>query len=336
MLPMRRASGTRLCEPDRRQAVAAAVLPGSHPFEVAVACEVFGLERPELGVEWYRFSVCTVGDTADLGSFTISSPHRIDELAAADTVIVPACDPEHGPPAVLTEALRAAYERGARVVSYCSGAFALAAAGILDGRAATTHWMYASRLARQHPRIDLRPDVLYVDDGQVLTSAGTSAAIDLSLHIVRRDYGAEIANAVARRMVIPPHRDGGQAQFVDRPVPRPDEGDTLGPTLDWVIARLHEPITIEQMSAHALMSTRTFMRRFRAATGTTPLRWLLQQRLQQARWLLESTDHPVERIAHAAGFGSAANLRVYFQRHLSTTPSAYRRTFRAREGARAG
>lgn len=310
--------------------MAALALPGNHPFELSVACEVFGLPRPELGVEWYEFRVCSPGDEpVDLGCFHLVTPWRLDALAGADTVVVPALSTDAQPSPELLDALRTAYERGARMVSYCSGAFVLAAAGVLDGHQATTHWMYAERLARQYPNVDVRPDVLYVDDGQVLTSAGTSAAIDVSLHMVRCDFGSEITNAVARRMVVPPHRDGGQAQYVEQPVPPADTTYTLGATLDWIVDHLDEPLTVEQMAAHAMMSTRTFMRRFRAVTGTTPLRWLLQQRIGHARRLLEDTDASVERVAQSCGFGSAANLRVHFQRALSTAPADYRRAFRA-------
>lgn len=312
----------------QHQVVAVAV-PGNHAFELGVACEVFGLARPELGVPWYGFRVCAAGPAIDQGGFTIDTPHGLDVLDDADTVIVPVCNPADGPPPGLPDALARAYARGARIVSYCSGAFALAAAGVLDGHSATTHWMYAARLAREYPLVKVLPDVLYVDDGQVLTSAGTSAGIDLSLHIVRADYGSEIANAVARRMVVPPHRDGGQAQYVDQPVTTGREMYSLGPTLDWVVDNLAEPLTVEQMAAHAMTSTRTFMRRFRAATGTTPLQWLSQQRIRRARHLLESTDTPVDRVAQECGFGSAANLRVHFQRTVATTPTAYRRTFTA-------
>jgi AraC family transcriptional regulator, transcriptional activator FtrA len=315
--------------PRERHTVAVAVAAGNHPFEPAVACEVFGLERPELDTPWYRFVVCAEDGRVDLGCFTLETPHGFDELAAADTVIVPACPPEQGPSPALVDALRTADARGARLVSYCSGAFALAAAGALDGHRATTHWLYADRLAAQYPAISVLPDVLYVDDGRVLTSAGTSAAIDLSLYIVRLDYGSKIANAVARRMVVPPHRDGGQAQFLDKPVPETADPNGLAPTLDWMVDNLDQPLTIEQMAEHALMSTRTFMRRFRAATGMTPQRWLALQRTTHARRLLESTDASIDRVAQAAGFGSAANLRVHFQRTVGTAPTSYRRAFGA-------
>jgi AraC family transcriptional activator FtrA len=306
-----------------------AVGNGTNPFELAVACEVFGLERPELDVEWYRLRVCAVEDSpVHVKNFFLGTEFGLDDLAAADTVIVPNAgrgDDVIAPP--LVDALRVAYERGARMVSYCSGAFALAAAGILDGRRATTHWMYADKLARRYPAVRVVPDVLYVDDGQVMTSAGTAAGIDLSLHIVRRDYGSDVANKVARRMVVPPHRDGGQAQYVDLPVPPVDDTVLLGPTLDWIVDHLAEPLTVDAMAAHAMVSPRTFARRFRAVTGTTPLQWLLLQRVAHARRLLESGDLPIERIADASGLGSAANLRAHFQRVVGTTPTAYRRTF---------
>jgi AraC family transcriptional activator FtrA len=309
--------------------VAAVVVPGSHPFELAVACEVFGMDRPELGVPWYRFIVCAVRPRVDVGAYVLEAPHGLDVLNTADTIVVPACDPDLGAPPELTAALRAAYERGARLVSFCSGAFALAAAGALDGRRVTTHWLHAARLAAEYPDIVVEPDVLYIDSGQVLTSAGTSAGIDLSLYIVRQDYGAEVANAVARRMVVPPHRDGGQAQFLDQPVPEGSDPASLGRTLDWIVDNLDRPLTIEDMAAHALMSTRTFMRRFRAATGTTPLRWLSQQRIAHARRVLESSDVSVDRVAQVSGFGSAANFRVHFARAVGIAPTSYRRAFRA-------
>ncbi|MGQ0824531.1 MAG: helix-turn-helix domain-containing protein [Actinomycetota bacterium] len=313
--------------PTGSHAVVAVALPGDHAFELGIACEVFGLDRPELGVSWYEFRVCAPEGRVDMGGFWLDTPHRLDVLADADTIIVPVAATEAELPAPLVEALAAAHARGARLVSYCSGAFALAAAGALDGRPATTHWMYARRLAERYPAVRVLPDVLYVDDGQVLTSAGTSAGIDLSLHIVRNDYGSAVANAVARRMVVPPHRDGGQAQFVDQPLPA-DAGATLGPTLEWIVHNMAEPLTVEHMAAHALMSTRTFMRRFRAVAGTTPLRFLLQQRVGHARRLLETTAEPVERIAQECGFGTAANLRLHFQRAVATTPTRYRRSFR--------
>jgi AraC family transcriptional regulator, transcriptional activator FtrA len=301
-------------------------------FELGVAHEVFGLDRSELADPWYEFRVVAVGDhpirVVD-GSWSISTPYRLADLADADTIVVPAWASTNGPAdPELLEALRAAHRRGARLISVCSGAFLLAEAGLLDGRRATTHWKYTDELARGYPAIDVDPEVLYVDGGDgVYTSAGTAAGIDLCLHIVRLDHGAEVANAVARRMVVPAHRDGGQAQFVAAPVPDDPDDDTLAPTLDWAIAHLDEPLTVEDLARRALMSPRTFARRFRAATGTTPLQWLLRQRIVHAQHLLEATDLPVELIASRCGFGSATALRVHFRRATGTNPLAYRRTF---------
>jgi transcriptional regulator GlxA family with amidase domain len=310
--------------------VAAVVLDGVHPFELGVACEVFGLDRPELGVPWYRFRVCAAEPPplrTGVG-FLLDTPHTLDHLDDVDTIVFTHWrSPDEPVPSTLIEAVQKAHARGARMLSICSGVFVLAAAGLLDGRPATTHWQYTDDLARLYPNVDVRPDVLYVDDGEVMTSAGTAAGIDLCLHVVRLDYGAEIANAVARRMVVAAHRDGGQAQFVERPV-LPDAGDDgLGQALSWALERLDEPLSIEQLAARASMSPRTFARRFRAAHGTTPYRWLLAQRLLLARRLLETTDRPVERIAEHAGFGTSAALRVHFRRALTTSPLAYRRLF---------
>ncbi|HEX5613834.1 MAG TPA: helix-turn-helix domain-containing protein [Acidimicrobiia bacterium] len=322
----------------RDHTVAVAVGRHSHPFEFSVACEVFGLERPELGVEWYRFQVCaTDPPPLSVGAFTLDTPYGLAELAAADTVIVPAADPHRPAPPATLAALRRAYERGARMVSFCSGAFALAEAGILDGRPVTTHWMHAAELARRYPSLDVHPDVLYVDDGQVLTSAGTAAGIDLALHLVRRDHGAEIANKVARRMVVPPHRDGGQAQFVDAPISRDDDPAALAATLEWALDHLDQALTVEQLAAHALMSGRTFARRFRALTGTTPMQWLAVQRIRHAQRLLETTDWSIDEVARRCGLGTAANLRLHFRRVCATTPTAYRAAFRrGAETSRAG
>jgi AraC family transcriptional activator FtrA len=301
-------------------------------FELSVGHEVFGLDRSELVDPWYEYRVVAVGShpiAVNDGSWTISTPYRLPDLDDADTILIPAWYSKDEPtdPAVL-DALRRAYARGARMISVCSGAFLLAEAGLLDGRRATTHWMYASQLAQRHPEIDVDPEVLYVESGDgIYTSAGTAAGIDLCLHIVRLDHGAEVANAVARRMVVPAHRDGGQSQFVAAPVPDDPDDDMLAPTLDWAVAHLDEPLTVEDLARRALMSPRTFARRFRAATGTTPLQWLLRQRIVHAQQLLESTDLPIELIAHRCGFGSATALRVHFRRATGTSPLAYRRTF---------
>lgn len=306
------------------------LVDGVNPFELAVACEVFGLPRPELGVPWYRFLVCAAedGTIRTSSGFTVHTPHGLGDLGEADTIIVTDWHRIEEPvPVPITEALRQAFARGTRLVSFCSGAFLLAAAGLLDGRRATTHWMWAEELAARHPAIRLEPAVLYVDDGQILTSAGTAAAIDLSLHIVRSDYGQDVANAVARRMVVAPHRDGGQAQYVERRTDAPGGTDPIAPVLAWASERLGEPLTIERMATVARMSPRTFARRFRDATGTTPYRWLLGQRLAEAKALLERTELSVELVARDAGFGSATNLRAHFRRSVGTSPSRYRRAF---------
>jgi transcriptional regulator GlxA family with amidase domain len=225
-------------------------------------------------------------------------------------------------------ALQRAFRRGARILTVCTGSFLVAKAGLLDGLPATTHWMYAAELSEQFPTLDVRPDVLYVDAGQILTSAGTAAGIDLCLHVVRQDHGAEVANAVARRMVIPPQRHGGQAQFAEAPVPACPADDPLAAIVDWAMENLDRDLPIEVLAARAAMSPRTFARRFRSATGTTPLQWVLRQRVLLAQRLLETTDEPVERIAQRVGFGSAAVLREHFGRQVRTTPQGYRRAFR--------
>jgi AraC family transcriptional activator FtrA len=302
-----------------------------NPFELAVATEIFGFERPELGVPWYRFLVCGVEPRpirTSIGIF-LTTPYDLSHLAEADTVIVPSSRPGVVPvPDALLDTLRDAYERGARIISFCTGAFLLAAAGLLDGRRVTTHWAWAAELAACYPTVQVDPRVLYIDDGQILTSAGTAAAIDLSLYVVRQDYGAEIAAAVARRMVVPLHRDGGQAQYIETPLSILDEDEPFGATLAWMATHLDENLTIEQMAARAMMSPRTFARRFRATLGTTPYQWLLQQRIVMAQRLLETTDEPIERIAGRCGFSSAATLRLHFQRLLHISPQPYRHAFR--------
>jgi AraC family transcriptional regulator, transcriptional activator FtrA len=314
--------------------VVTVVSPGTNAFELAIACEVFGLERPELDVAWYDFVVAAdvprPRPVVMAGGMSVTPSAGIDMLDRADTVVVPNGDPDGpGCSPLLADALRRAHRRGARLMSYCSGAFSLAEAGLLDGRQATTHWLYAERLLARHPSIDLRPDVLYIDDGDIITSAGTAAGIDASLHLVRKDHGAEIANMVARRMVVPPHRDGGQAQFIAAPVPADAcSNETLARVLDWLLDHLDEPLTVDHMAAQAFMSPRTFARRFLAEVGETPLQWLLRQRVHRAQAMLETTDLGLDRIASECGFGSAATLRVHFQRVTSTSPSAYRRSFR--------
>jgi transcriptional regulator GlxA family with amidase domain len=318
----------------RRHVVAALAVDGVAPFELAVACEVFGIDRRDLVDPWYRFKVCAVNAPVRTSiGFTIDTPYGLDDLARADTIIIPAGDhdDERRPSPEVIDALQRAHRRGARIMSVCSGAFTLAYAGLLDGRRATTHWKHADELARRFPAIDVDPKVLYVDEGDVLTSAGTAAGIDLCLHVLRRDHGAEVANAVARRMVVPPHRDGGQAQFVDQPVASAAGEDPLAGVLAWMLDHLDEQQSVEDLSRRAAMSPRTFARRFRGVTGTTPLQWLLAQRIVLAQRLLETTDDPVELVAHRCGFTSAVALRPHFQRATGTSPGAYRRTFRCDE-----
>ena len=310
--------------------VASVVPPDVALFELAVLCEVFGLDRSYLVDPWYDHRVCAAVSAPHVTpeGLLLQPPYGLDELERADTVVIPAW-PRHLPaPDDLLDALRAAHERGARIMSVCTGAFVLAAAGLLDGRPATTHWYYADDLAREYPKVRVDRRVLYIDDGDVLTSAGTASGIDLCLHVVRLDHGAEVANALARRMVVPPHRDGGQAQFVDLPVPSADEADGLGDVLGWMLEHLDQPLTVEQLARRAAMSPRTFARRFRATTGTTPYQWLLGQRILFAQRLLETTDQPIEQVAVRCGFSSAANLRAHFQREVSASPQAYRRVFR--------
>jgi AraC family transcriptional regulator, transcriptional activator FtrA len=314
----------------RRHVVATAVVDGANAFELAVATEVFGLPRPELAGAWhYEHRLCTpAGGVALTGGMRLEGSHDLSGLDDADTILIAhgrvsgEADPR------IVDAVRAADERGARLVSFCSGSFTLAAAGVLDGRRATTHWMYADAFRSRFPRVRLDPNVLFVDEGRILTSAGTAAGIDLALHLVREDLGAEAARSVARRMVVPPHREGGQAQFIDPPhVPRV-ESDRFGALLDWLAGRLDEDVTVAEMAHRVAMSERTFARRFKEATGTTPFRWVLAQRLRLAQELLETSDLDIDRLADRAGFGTATNLREHFRRELGTTPTAYRRCFR--------
>jgi transcriptional regulator GlxA family with amidase domain len=294
-------------------------------FDLAIPDQVFGRE-PEL----YAWAVCApaAGPVPTETGFDVHVPHGLEALAGADTVIVPGIGDRAWPlPEAALDALRGAAERGARIASICTGAFVLAAAGLLDGRRATTHWRYAALLARQFPRVTVDPGVLYVDDGDVLTSAGVAAGIDLCLHIVRRDHGGVVANRVARRMVVAAYRDGGQAQYVERPLPA-QPGGGLAATRAWMEERLSQPLTVEAMARHAGYSPRSFARRFRAETGTTPLQWLIGRRVAEAQRLLEGSDCAVEEVATRCGFGGAVALRQHFGRVVGTSPTAYRRTFR--------
>lgn len=309
--------------------VVALAYDGLCTFEFGVATELFGLPRPELGIEWYDFEVVSVeeGPLRMLGGTTLRAPTDLSVVAGADTVVIPgwkSIDVE--PDAAVLQALCEAHARGGRIMTICSGVFALAATGLLDGREATTHWRYTDALQRRHPAIRVQPDVLYVDNGRLLTSAGSAAGLDLGLHLIRRDHGAEIANRVARRLVLPPARDGGQAQFIDRPAATTN-GD-IASTLDWAREHLDRRLGVADLAANAAMSPRTFARRFRSEVGSSPHRWLTEQRVVRAQALLESTAEPVDRIASAVGFGSAATLRHHFDRVLQTTPTRYRARFR--------
>jgi AraC family transcriptional activator FtrA len=308
--------------------VALAALPGTPIFELSVPCEVFGIERPDIHQPWYALRVCPTGPSTVLaGGFVADQPGSMDDLAAADTVVVPGCTSIHDePPTQLIAAIQEAHTRGARVVGICSGAFVLAHAGLLRGRRATTHWMHADELARRFAEITVDPGVLYVQDRGVFTSAGTAAAIDLCLELVRQDYGTAAANELARRMVTPPHRQGGQAQYLRWPVP-PGVHRELTLTMEWARANLQRQITIEQLAQRAYMSRRTLIRRFHDTVGIAPQQWLLRQRLLAAQDLLESTSLPVEQIAERSGMGSAANLRHHFNKQLGISPLAYRSTF---------
>jgi len=315
----------------KRRSVAVVAFDRISPFHLSVPCQVFGEDRTDAGVPPYDLLVCALerGPLRTSAGFRIAAPHGLDRLADAGTVIVPSWrDPEERPPERLLAALRAARLRGAKIVGLCLGAFVLADAGLLDGRRATTHWRWASTFAARFPGVTLDPGVLYVDEGDVLTSAGTAASIDCCLYLLRSHLGAEIANRVARRLVVSPHRRGGQAQFIEQPLARDEGDDRLSKTMEWALRHLDEPLSVDGLAARAFMSRRNFTRRFRTDTGTTVHQWLLDQRLALAQRLLETTDLPVERVATSAGFGTALSLRLRFAAALGTTPSAYRRDFR--------
>lgn len=314
--------------------VAVLAVPGVHPFELGVVCEGFGVDRSDDGVPGYDFAVVSEDDApvATSNGWSICTPHRFDRAEQADLVIAPTCgiDVEYSP-AVLHTLVRA-FDRGAHVMSVCAGAFALGAAGLLDDRDCTTHWRFTAEFEQRFPKARLHPDVLYVCDGKVMTSAGSAAGLDLCLHVIRADYGERIANLVARRMVVPPHRDGGQAQFVQAPI-RPQQADTLAPLLAELVGQLHDEHSIGSLARRCGMSARTFARRFKDETGTTPHAWLTLQRVLLAQQLLESGDDPVESVASKCGFGSAAQLRHHFTRVTATSPAAYRRSFGRRASA---
>lgn len=324
--------------PNTSPLVVALAYDGLCTFEFGVAVELFGLPRPEMGEGWYRFATAAIepGDLRGLGGVRIAADGGLELLTQASLIVAPGWRGVDQPvPPPLVEALKAAHAQGARLMSICSGVFVLAATGLLDGRRATTHWRYVDALRARHPAIEVLPDVLYVDEGDVLTSAGSAAGLDLGLHLIRRDFGPEAANTVARRLVIPPHRDGGQAQFIQRPVPSAHEASRLSPILDRMRADLSGEHTIRALAAAAGMSQRTFLRRFEAATGQTPARWLLTARLNHARDLLETSSVGIDQIAVAVGLGAPA-LRHHFRRQFATTPGAYRARFAEPQAAVSG
>ena len=307
------------------------VLPSVVPFDLGVPVQVFGYPRPDLGLRRYAVTVCGLKPgkvPTSAGGFAIAVTHGLHALTRAQTIVVPGIDDLSIPiPRSVVRALAAAHWRGARIVSICTGAFVLAEAGLLDGRRATTHWIDVPEFERRFPAVACDPDVLYVDDGNILTSAGIASGIDLCLHIVRSDYGAAVANAVARRMVTVPYRSGGQAQFVS-PSIAVDTGRRLEATQAWMLHRLGDPLTLDRLAKHAGMSVRTFARHFRGETGASPLQWMVRQRIVAAQQMLEQSDRSVARVAAACGFGSAVSMRVHFRREIKTSPLGYRRAFR--------
>jgi transcriptional regulator GlxA family with amidase domain len=312
--------------------VAVLAYDGLALLEFAVACDVFGDRDPATGSPRYEVLVCGArrGEVTVGTGLRLQVPFGLSVLARAGTVVVPPCDDPRGVPPEVIRALRRAHARGARLISLCTGAAVLAEAGLLDGRRATTHWAESDAMARRFPAVTIDPGVLYVDDGDILTSAGSAASIDLCLHVVRQDLGAAVASRIARELVVPPFRDGGQAQYIETPLPEPADGDLFNETMAWAAGHLDQPMTVEDLARRSAMSRRTFARRFAASTGTTPYQWLSRQRLQRAQQLLETTDLAVDVVAGRSGFQNAGNLRKHFHSVLRTTPQAYRRTFRSR------
>jgi transcriptional regulator GlxA family with amidase domain len=303
--------------------------PGLAAFELGVVCEVFGTDRSDDNLP--RFDFAVVAENAEpvvsSGGFTLTTEHGLDRAYAADLVCVPASGTDREVSPAVVSLLRDTIDRGSRVMSVCTGAFTLGAAGLLDNRPCTTHWFHAAELAERYPLAKVECDVLYVDDDPVFTSAGTAAGIDTCIHLLRKEFGSVVANGIARRMVVSPHREGGQAQYIETPVPE-TACETLEPLLGWLLEHLDEDQSVDDLAARALLSPRTFARRFRAETGTTPHLWLTQQRLLHAERLLEQTDEPIERVASLSGFGSSSLLRHHFTRRRGTTPQSYRRAFR--------
>jgi transcriptional regulator GlxA family with amidase domain len=315
------------------QDVVAVVYDGVGAFGLGVVCEVFGYDRSADGLPSCDFAVAAVrpGPVRTDTGLSVLVEHGLERLATADLVCVLGWEGVHTQPEeALLQALRDAVARGARIMSHCTGAYVLAAAGLLDGRRIATHWMHAADLAARYPAVTVDPDVLYVDDDPIISSAGTAAGIDTCLYLLRREHGAAVANAIARRMVVPPHREGGQAQYVDAAVPAVDEASGLREVLVWAQEHLETDLSVDQLAARALLSPRTFARHFRSATGSTPHAWLLGQRLARAQHLLEVTDLPVDEVARRSGLGAATTLRHHFSLRFGTSPQAYRRTFQGR------
>jgi AraC family transcriptional activator FtrA len=309
--------------------VAALAYDGLCTFEFGCVVEVFALRRPELDVPWYRFAVCAAerGPLRAAGGVTVTAPHTLRLLDRAQTIIIPGWrDADEAPPPALLAGLRRAHARGARLCSICSGVFVLAAAGLLDGRTVTTHWRYARKLAQRYPAVTVKEEALYVDDGRIVTSAGSAAGLDMMLHLVRCDHGSRVANLVAQRLVVPTHREGGQAQFVPRPV-LPDESGRLARLMDWIRAHPARPHTLASLASRAAMSPRTLQRQFRASTGLSAYDWVIRERVGVAKELLESRRTPLARVAETSGFGSEESLRRHFRRIVKTSPGAYRRQF---------
>ncbi|WP_274558876.1 helix-turn-helix domain-containing protein [Streptomyces spiramyceticus] len=323
----RKLSGRR-----RREIVAVLLFSGGPIFESSIPLSVFGIDRQDAGVPRYRLLVCAGedGPLRTTGGLELTAPYGLEAMSRAGTVVVPAWRSITSPPPEALDALRRAHEEGARIVGLCTGAFVLAAAGLLDGRPATTHWMYAPTLAKRYPSVHVDPRELFVDDGDVLTSAGTAAGIDLCLHIVRTDHGTEAAGALARRLVVPPRRSGGQERYLDRSLPEEIGADPLAEVVAWALEHLHEQFDVETLAARAYMSRRTFDRRFRSLTGSAPLQWLITQRVLQAQRLLETSDYSVDEVAGRCGFRSPVALRGHFRRQLGSSPAAYRAAYRAR------
>ena len=316
----------------RSRTIAVVAFDRISPFHLSVPCLVFGDDRSDEGVPRFRVLVCgeRAGRLRTSTGFAIEAAHGLKAVAQAGTVVVPSWrDVSERPPEAMLRALRAAHARGATIVGLCLGAFVLAEAGLLEGRAATTHWRWAEEFRRRFPSVKLDANVLYVDEGRVVTSAGTAAGIDCCLHLLRGRLGAEIANRVARRIVVAPHRQGGQAQYIESPLPARPSGERLSKALDWARAHLDKPINLDDLAARALMSRRSFTRHFRATAGTSATAWLNAQRVALAQRLLETTDLPIERVAASAGFGGSLSLRQHFASNLHTSPAAYRRSFRA-------